>query len=92
EAEHKFTEKQDYSSLNDLERAIHRGFLCAGVENVPVTIIKETAQECLTHLPKNHCCGDCKYYNDEYNECSFNGSKVFDFYNACEKFDELTIE
>ena len=40
-------EKQDYSGLNDFERAIHRGFLCAGVENVPVTIIKETAKECM---------------------------------------------
>jgi hypothetical protein len=39
-------EKQDYSGLTDLERAIHRGFLSAGVENVPVTIIKETANEC----------------------------------------------
>ena len=44
-------EKQDYSGLTDFERAIHRGFLCAGVENVPVTIIKETAQDCLVHLP-----------------------------------------
>ena len=42
--------KQDYSGLTDLERAIHRGFLCAGVENVPVTIIKETAQDCLAHI------------------------------------------
>ena len=39
-------EKQDYSSLNDLERTIHRGFISAGVENVPVAIIKETANEC----------------------------------------------
>ncbi len=39
--------KPDYSGLNDFERAIHRGFLCAGVENVPRTIIKETAQDCL---------------------------------------------
>ena len=45
------TEKQDYSGLNDLERAIHRGFLVAGAENVPVTIIKETAQDCLAHMP-----------------------------------------
>lgn len=44
-------EKQDYSGLTELERAIHRGFLCAGVENVPVNIIKETAQDCLAHLP-----------------------------------------
>ena len=43
-------EKQDYSGLNDLERAIHRGFLCAGVENVPITIINETAQECLAQM------------------------------------------
>ena len=49
--EQKPAEKQDYSGLNDLERAILRGFLCAGVENVPVTIIKETAQECLAHMP-----------------------------------------
>lgn len=45
--EQKPAEKQDYSGLTDLERAIHRGFLAAGVENVPVTIIKETAQDCL---------------------------------------------
>ena len=48
--EQKSAEKQDYSGLNDLERAIHRGFLCAGVENVPVEIIKETAQECLARM------------------------------------------
>lgn len=46
----KFTEKQDYSDLTDLERAIHRGFLVVGVENVPVTIIKETAQDCLAWM------------------------------------------
>ena len=48
--EQKPAEKQDYSGLNDLERAIHRGFLSAGVENVPVTIIKETAQDCLAQM------------------------------------------
>ena len=48
--EQKPAEKQDYSGLTDFERAIHRGFLCAGVVNVPVTIIKETAQDCLAHL------------------------------------------
>ena len=42
------SEVQDYSNLSDLERAIHRGFLCAGVENVPVAIIKETAKEVQT--------------------------------------------
>lgn len=52
ESEQKPAEKQDYSGLTDLERAIHRGFLSAGVENVPVTIIKETAQECLAHIDK----------------------------------------
>lgn len=46
-------EKQDYSGLTDIEGAIHRGFLSAGVENVPVTIIKETAQDCLTHIDKS---------------------------------------
>lgn len=48
--EQKPVEKQDYSGLNDLERAIHRGFLAAGVENVPITIIKETAKECLAQI------------------------------------------
>lgn len=46
----KKVEKQDYSGLNDLERAIHRGFLSAGGKNVPVTIIKETAKECLEQM------------------------------------------
>lgn len=50
EEKQKPTEKQDYSGLTDFERAIHRGFLCAGVENVPVEIIKETAQDCLAHI------------------------------------------
>ena len=44
------TPKQDYSGLTDFERAIHRGFLCAGVENVPVGIIKDTAQDCLAQI------------------------------------------
>lgn len=48
--EQKPEEKQEYSGLNDLERAIHRGFLSAGVKNVPVTIIKETAQECISQM------------------------------------------
>ena len=48
--EQKPVEKQDYSGLTDFERAIHRGFLCAGVENVPVEIIKETAKECLAQV------------------------------------------
>lgn len=43
-------ERQDYSCLNELEGAIHRGFLSAGVENVPVAIIKETEQECLAQM------------------------------------------
>ena len=49
--EQKPVEKQDSSGLTDLERAIHRGFFCAGVENVPVGIIKETAKDCLAHMP-----------------------------------------
>ena len=49
--EQKPAEKQDYSGLNDSERAIHRGFLVAGVENVPVGIIKETAKECIANFP-----------------------------------------
>lgn len=48
--EQKPVEKQDYTDLNDMERAIHRGFLAAGVEDVPVEIIKETAKECLAQM------------------------------------------
>ena len=48
--EQKLAEKQNYSELNDFERAILRGFLSAGVENVPATIIKETAKECLMQM------------------------------------------
>ena len=48
--EQKPAEKQDYSGLNDLERAILRGFLAAGVRNVPVEIIKETAKDCIAHF------------------------------------------
>lgn len=45
--EQKPVEKQDYSGLTDLERAIFRGFLVAGVENVPIEIIKDIAKDCL---------------------------------------------
>ena len=48
--EQKPAEKQNYANLTDLERTIHRGFLAAGVDNVPVEIIKETAKECLTQM------------------------------------------
>jgi len=41
--------KEDYSGLTDLERAIHRGFLAAGVENVSRGIIEDTAKEVLIH-------------------------------------------
>ena len=41
---------EDYSGMTDLERAIHRGFLCAGVVNVPRTIIEETAKDCLAQM------------------------------------------
>lgn len=47
---HKPAEKQDYSGLNDLERAILRGFLAAGMDNFPGTVIKETAKECLAQM------------------------------------------
>ena len=42
-----------YTYDNELERAIHRGFLCAGVDNVPINIIKETAQDCLLNIKNN---------------------------------------
>lgn len=61
--EQKSAEKQDYSGLTDFERAIHRGFLCAGVENVPRTIIKETAQDCLAHLPAEWSDKDKNIFN-----------------------------
>ena len=48
--EQKPSEKQDYSGLNKFERVILRGFLSAGVENVPVGIIKDTATECIAFI------------------------------------------
>lgn len=46
-------ERKAYTYDNELERAIHRGFLCAGVDNVPINIIKETAQDCLLNIKNN---------------------------------------
>ena len=54
------SEEQDYSDLSDLERAIHRGFLCAGVENVPVAIIRETAKEAMADLERTFECNPDK--------------------------------
>ena len=45
-------DKPDYSGLTDFERAVHRGFLCAGVDKVSKTIIQETAKDCLSQLPE----------------------------------------
>ena len=56
----------DYSGLNDFERAVHRGFLCAGVKDVPVDLIKETAKDCLTQLLKEAAEGRisaCGFHN-----------------------------
>jgi hypothetical protein len=89
-------EKQDYSGLTDLERAIHRGFLVAGVENVPVTIIKETAKDCLAHIPAwseedekpfNDVLSGLKYaYEDLTNHKSFDSARdikeAFDWMQA----------
>ena len=48
--EQKPAEEQDYTGLSDLARAIHRGFLCAGVENVPRKVIEETEIDCIAQL------------------------------------------
>ena len=37
--------EEDYSGMDDVEKAIHRGFLAAQVRNVPRVIIEETAKE-----------------------------------------------
>lgn len=76
--EQKPVKKQDYSGLNDLERAILRGFLCAGVENVPVTIIKETAQDCLAHIPTEWSEEDKKMLSDLRNTlgCLMNAGAI----------------
>lgn len=65
---------QDYSGLSEFERAIHRGFLCAGVENVPVNIIKDTAKECLEVI--NLGGGSSEIPNNQWSEedeCKLNG-------------------
>ena len=48
--EQKERKRDYYSGMSELEQAIHRGFLCAGVENVSRTIIEETAQDCLASI------------------------------------------
>ena len=73
-------EPQDYSGLTDLERAIHRGFLCAGVENVPVTIIKETAKECLTQMKPAEWSEEDEKNREWILECLADGErKVLEF-------------
>ena len=42
--------EQDYFSFDKLEQVIRRSFLCAGVENVPEGIIKDTAKEVLEYI------------------------------------------
>ena len=75
--EQKPAEKQNYANLTDLERTIHRGFLAAGVDNVPVEIIKETAKECLTQMKPSEWSKEDKQCFDEAIEAleslDFNG-------------------
>ena len=58
--------KQDYHGLSEFERAIHRGFLCAGDENVPVTIIKETAKDALAQIHRYGCWSKEHYELEEF--------------------------
>ena len=51
----------DEPELTELEKAIKRGMLCAGVEGVSTTIIKETAKEV-----KNIICKGCTVCLDQY--------------------------
>jgi len=88
--EQKPTEKPDYSGLTDLERAIHRGFLAAGVENVSRGIIEDTAKEVLVYarglikdeLAKKHLDGYCMGREDtlreikDFVESHFNPNKA----------------
>ena len=82
--EQKPAEKQDYSGLNDPERAILRGFLAAGVENAPVGIIKDTAKECITQMkPAEWSEEDEKLYNSALwhikNSCGNGGKNSGEF-------------
>lgn len=51
----------DEPELTELERAIKRGMLCAGLEGVSTTIIKETAKEV-----KDIICKECTVGLDQY--------------------------
>lgn len=44
--------------LTEFEKAIKRGFLCAGLEDVPTGIIKDTAKELLS-IAKRKLCNGC---------------------------------
>ncbi len=51
--------------LTEFENGIKRGFLCAGLEDVPTGIIKDTAKE-LLELAKKELCKDCCVNLDWY--------------------------
>lgn len=51
--------------LTEFEKGIKRGFLCAGLEDVPTGIIKDTAKE-LLELAKKELCKGCIRCTDEY--------------------------
>ena len=51
--------------LTEFEKGIKRGFLCAGLEDVPTGIIKDTAQELLA-IAKKELCKECAANLDGY--------------------------
>lgn len=51
--------------LTEFEKGIKRGFLCAGLEDVPTGIIKDTAKE-LLELAKEELCKGCTRGIGEY--------------------------
>ena len=51
--------------LTEFEKGIKRGFLCAGLEDVPTGIIKDTARELLA-IAKKELCNGCAYNLEGY--------------------------
>ncbi len=69
--------------LTEFERGIKRGFLCAGLEDVPTGIIKDTAQDLLT-IAKKELCNDCVLKAmEEIRVYKYEGPVIPAFWSSC---------
>lgn len=66
--------------LTEFEKGIKRGFLCAGLEDVPTGIIKDTAKE-LLELTKKELCKDCP--EKRCNDYRYEGPTPHTWFPSC---------